>query len=135
VLVGAIGVWLGRPLAAPFVGLMFTIAILFIVWEAAKAIFTRALDGVEPDVLEKIRDTAQHIHGVKDVAEVRARWVGHRLNAEVNIAVDSNLSVAEAHQIARATHNALENALPFLSRAVIHVDPESAVGETHHVSR
>jgi len=135
VLVGAIGVWLGYPLADPIVGLAITIAILFIVWNAAKSIFTRALDGIEPEVLDKIRDTAQHIEGVNRVAEVRARWVGHRLNAEVNIAVDSHLSVAEAHQIARATHAALEHALPFLSRAVIHVDPESAVGETQHFER
>ncbi len=132
VLVGAIGVWFGYPLADPIVGLVITIAILFIVWDAAKSIFTRALDGIEPEVLETIRETAQNVKGVKDVAEVRARWVGHRLNAEVNIAVDSNLSVAEAHQIAQTTHRALENALPFLSRAVIHVDPESASGETQH---
>ncbi len=135
VLVGAIGVWLGYPLADPIVGLVITIAILFIVWDAAKSIFTRVLDGIEPEVLEKIRDTAQHVDGVKAIAEVRARWVGHRLNAEVNIVVDSNLSVAEAHQIARTTHGALEHALPFLSRAVIHVDPESAVGETQHFHR
>jgi len=132
VLVGAIGVLLGYPRADPIVGLVITIAILFIVWDAAKSIFTRALDGIEPEVLDNIRSTAQHVEGVKDIAEVRARWVGHRLNAEVNIVVDSNLSVARAHQIARTTHIALEQALPFLSRAVIHVDPESAIGETEH---
>jgi divalent metal cation (Fe/Co/Zn/Cd) transporter len=125
-------VWFGYPLADPIVGLVITIAILFVVWDAAKSIFTRVLDGIEPEVLEKIRDTAQRVDGVKEIAEVRARWVGHMLNAEVNIVVDSNLSVAEAHQIARTT---LEHALPFLYRAVIHVDPESAVGETQHFHR
>lgn len=82
--------WFGYPLADPIVGLVITIAILFVVWDAAKSIFTRVLDGIEPEVLEKIRDTAQRVDGVKEIAEVRARWVGHMLNAEVNIVVDSN---------------------------------------------
>src|SRR5829696_747213 len=36
VLFGAIGVWLGFPLADPIVGLLITIAILRIVWDSAK---------------------------------------------------------------------------------------------------
>lgn len=46
VLSGAVGVWLGFPLADPLVGLLITVAILRIVWEAGKAVFTRLLDGV-----------------------------------------------------------------------------------------
>ena len=45
---GAFGVWLGFPLADPIVGLLITLAILGIVWQSAKAVFTRMLDGVEP---------------------------------------------------------------------------------------
>ena len=41
VLFGAIGVWLGYPLADPVVGLLITVAILRIVWESGKSIFTR----------------------------------------------------------------------------------------------
>ena len=37
VLVGAIGVWLGYPMADPIVGIGITIAILFIVWDSVKS--------------------------------------------------------------------------------------------------
>jgi hypothetical protein len=97
VLAGAVGVWLGYPLADPIVGLLIAAAILVIVWQSGKAVFTRMLDGVEPEVVEEIRHAACEVDGVQDVSEVRARWLGHRLHAEVNIAVNPDLSVAEGH--------------------------------------
>jgi cation diffusion facilitator family transporter len=48
VVVGAIGVWLGFPLADPIIGLLITIAIFGIVWQSARAVLTRMLDGVDP---------------------------------------------------------------------------------------
>src|SRR5213594_3857146 len=88
VLVGALGVWLGYPLADPIVGLAITAAIFIIVVQTSREIFTRMLDGVDPAVVDEIRHTAGHMADVKEVTDIRARWLGHRLHAEVNIAVD-----------------------------------------------
>jgi cation diffusion facilitator family transporter len=132
VLLGAIGVWLGYPLADPIVGLLIAAAILLIVWQSGKAVFTRLLDGVEPGAIEEIRHAACHVPGVEDVSEVRARWLGHRLQAEVNVAVDPDLSVAEGHAIAREVNHQLLHHLSYLSGAVIHVDPVQEAGEEHH---
>ena len=132
VLAGAIGVWLGYPLADPIIGLFITAAILVIVWQSGKAVFSRLLDGVDPEVIEEIRHTAHHAEGVEEVAEVRARWLGHRLHAEVNIAVDAGLSVAEGHAIAREVNHQLLHHLGYLEIAVVHVDPVQEAGEDHH---
>jgi cation diffusion facilitator family transporter len=132
VLLGAIGVWLGYPLADPIVGLLIAAAILVIVWQSGKAVFTRLLDGVEPEAIEEIRHAASNVPGVEDVSEVRARWVGHRLHAEVNVAVDPDLPVAEGHAIAREVNHQLLHHLSFLSGSVIHVDPVQEAGEEHH---
>jgi len=132
VLLGAIGVWLGYPLADPIVGLLIAAAILMIVWQSGKAVFTRLLDGVDPEVLEEIRHATGHVSGVEDVAEVRARWLGHRLRAEVNIAVSPELSVAEGHAIAREVNHQLLHELRYLDMAVVHVDPVQESGEEHH---
>ena len=132
VLAGAIGVWLGFPMADPIVGLLITLAILWIVWESGSAVFTRMLDGVEPTLLEEIRAAARRVPGVCEVADVRARWVGHWLRAEVNIAVDSTLPVAEGHRIAKQTHQQLLHELPHLSAVTVHVDPIEECGEDHH---
>ena len=132
VLVGAVGVWLGYPLADPVVGLLIAAAILVIVWQSGKMVFSRLLDGVDPDVIEEIRHASSHVEGVADVAEARARWVGHRLRAEVNVAVDPELSVAEGHAVAREVNHRLVHELGYLEAAVVHVDPSQESGEEHH---
>jgi len=132
VLVGSIGVWLGYPLADPVVGLIIAVAILVIVWRSGKTAFTRLLDGVDPEVIEEIRHAAQDVPGVEEVADVRARWLGHRLRAEVNVAVDPELSVAEGHAIAREVNHRLLHELRYLDMAVVHVDPLQELGEEHH---
>ena len=48
VLLGAVGVWLGYPLADPVVGLLITVAILGIVWQSGKLVFTRLWTGWTP---------------------------------------------------------------------------------------
>ena len=58
VLAGALGVWLGYPLADPIVGLVISIAILKIVVSSAKPVLARLLDGVEPGVVDEVREVA-----------------------------------------------------------------------------
>ncbi len=132
VLFGAIGVWLGYPLADPFVGLLITVAIVRIVWESGKAVLPRLLDGVDPEVVDEIRHVANHVQGVCDVTDVRARWLGHRLHAEVNLAVSLEMSVAEAHAIALESRHQLLHHLPYLSNVTIHIDPDNLSGEENH---
>jgi cation diffusion facilitator family transporter len=132
VLAGAIGVWLGYPLADPIVGLLIAAAILGIVWQSGKMVFTRLLDGVDPTVIDEIRHAAGQVEGVEDVSEVRARWLGHRLRAEVNVAVDPELSVAEGHAIAREVNHRLMHELRYLDMAVVHIDSVQEAGEEHH---
>lgn len=132
VLAGAIGVWMGYPLADPLIGLIITLLILRIVWESGRVVFARLIDGVDPEVVDEIERTVRQTTGVRDVGEVRVRWLGHRLHAEVNLAVDPELTVAEGHTIATGARHQLLHSLGYLSNATIHVDPVSSSGEEYH---
>jgi cation diffusion facilitator family transporter len=132
VLFGAVGVWLGYPLADPIVGLVISVAILRIVVETSKSVFYRLLDGVEPEVPDEVRNVAAGTEGVREVAEVRVRWLGHKMLAEVNIAVDPGLSVGAGHDIAEDVHHQLLHNLKYLSNATVHVDPVGLAGEEFH---
>jgi cation diffusion facilitator family transporter len=132
VLVGALGVSLGFPLADPLIGLLITVIIFRIAWSSGKSLFTRLLDGVDPKVIDEIKYATKHVPGVEDIAEVRVRWIGHRLLADVNLAVRSELTVAEGHQIAQEVRHQLLHHLKYLANAIIHIDPHTASGETHH---
>src|SRR5947208_2492962 len=132
VLLGALGVWLGFPLADPIIGALITLAIIQIVWQSAQSVFTRMLDGVEPKVIDELTHAAGHVPEVQAVTDVRARWIGHRLHAELNIAVAPDLTVAEGHAIAKEVHHQLLHHLQFLDQATIHVVPADEAGEQYH---
>jgi cation diffusion facilitator family transporter len=132
VLVGAVGVWLGYPLADPLVGLLITAAILWLVWQSSIMVFTRVLDGVEPEVADELRHAAAHVPEVVELTDVRARWVGHDLQAEVSIAVAPELSVAEGHAIATEVRHQLLHHVHYLSEVSVHVDPLNQAGMEYH---
>ena len=76
VVIGAAGVWIGYPLADPIIGLLITLAILGIVCQSAKAVFTRMLDGIAPGTADEIRHAAEHVAGVRGApAYARGGWV------------------------------------------------------------
>jgi cation diffusion facilitator family transporter len=100
VVLGAFGVWMGYPLADPIIGLIITVMILGIVWQSAKAVLTRMLDGVEPQIIDELRHSAEHTKGVQDAETVRARWLGHRLYADMTVMVDPALSIGDALKVA-----------------------------------
>jgi cation diffusion facilitator family transporter len=132
VFAGAVGVWLGYPMIDPIVGILITLVIARIVWESSRVIFTRLLDGVDPVIIEEITHAVKHTLEVREVTQVRVRWLGHRLHAELNITVDSDLSVAQGHAIATEVRHQLLHHLPHLANATIHVDPLDLSGEEHH---
>ena len=82
VVVGAIGVAAGFPLADPIVGLLITVAILFVLKGAVRDIYRRLMDAVDPALVTATEHSLQHTPGVIDVETVRLRWVGHRVRAE-----------------------------------------------------
>jgi cation diffusion facilitator family transporter len=135
VVIGAAGVWLGFPLADPIIGLLITIAIFGIVWQSARAVLTRMLDGVDPGIIHSIRHAAGHVRGVKALGEIQARWLGHRLLADVAIRVDDTMPLAEAHRVAQAFRQELFEHLPALADAKIRLAADAGEGvaaSPHH---
>ncbi len=126
VVVGAIGVWAGFPLADPIIGLLITIAILGIVWQSARAVITRSLDGINPGVTEEIRHAIEHVPGVNKLVDIKARWLGHKLRAELTVAVDPNLSVAQANGIVLTLQGELHAHLAPLEAATVQFDTSGA---------
>ena len=100
VAVGAIGVWAGFDRADPIVGLGISIAIFAVLRGAAKQVYYRLMDAVEPALVDKVAAVAAATPGVLGVGSVQVRWLGHRLAADVAIRVDGTLPVRDGHDIA-----------------------------------
>jgi len=127
VLIGAIGVAVGVPILDPLIGLLITAAILYIVRDAAKAVFGRMLDGIEPKIISQVEHAPTHVAGVLDVHEARARWLGHKVHADLHITVDPNLTVAESHAIVERVEAVLAEHIPALGGTMVHVCPKTQV--------
>lgn len=132
VVLGAVGVLAGFPLADPLVGLLITGAILVVLRSAARDIYRRLMDAVEPELVVLAEETVSRVPGVRAVDSVQLRWIGHRLRAEVSISVDANLGLVEAHNIANAAHHALLHAVGKLDDATVHVSPTDDSGRDFH---
>lgn len=109
---GAIGVWMGFPLADPIVGFLISIAIFGIVWQSAMAVFRRMLDGSEPAIQDEVSHAAAHVQGIFSLKGIRARWVGHRICLEVDAIVDGSSSVSDANKCATALEEEIREHLP-----------------------
>ena len=132
VLVAAGGSWLGFPIIDPIVGFLIGITILFITRDAAKTMWHRLMDAIEPDLLDKAEEVVQYQTGVKALRALRMRWIGHRLQAEVTVAVDPHITVVEGHHIAEEVRHGLFHEITNLSEIIVHVDPWSPGQETYH---
>lgn len=123
VLIAVGGVLVSLPILDPLIGLAITATIVVILKGAAVAVFRRLLDGVEPGVLDAVEHAPMHVAGVQGVHEARARWLGHKVRAELHVTVDRTLSVEESHRIVERVQEALANHLPAFGGATIHVCP------------
>lgn len=123
VLCSAGGVALGFPLADPIVGLLITAAILAVLRTAARDVFRRLLDGVDPAMVDAAEQALAARPGVQAVRSVRMRWIGHRLHADAELDVDPALDLAQAHRIAHDAEHELTHTLPKLTTALIHAYP------------
>jgi cation diffusion facilitator family transporter len=136
VLLAAGGAWLGFPILDPIIGILIGVAILFITWDAVKTIWYRLMDAVEPRIYDGAMAAAQHQvqhhAALKEIRRLRLRWMGHRLHADLHIAVQPDLAVTDGHDVAEQVRLALFQALPLLSEAIVHVDPWSDDPDDHH---
>ncbi|OBK79510.1 cation diffusion facilitator family transporter [Mycobacterium sp. 1274761.0] len=123
VVLAAAGVALDFPLADPIIGLIITVAILAVLRTAARDVFRRLLDGVDPKLIDAAESALAGRPDVRAVRSVRMRWIGHRLHADAELDIDPAVSLCDAHRIAHDAEHELTHAVPKLTTALIHAYP------------
>ena len=124
VALAAVLVWLGWERADPVVGLAVSIAIFAILRTAARDIYRRIMDAVDPELVQRIEDLAGAVPGVNRVTGCQVRWMGHRLRADIAIAVDGQLTVSEGHAISHEVAHALSHQVRHLDTVFVHTGDE-----------
>lgn len=131
VLLGAGGAALGWRAADPVVGLLITVAILVVLWDAARQVCRRLMDAVDPALVDAAHTALRSVEGVLGTGQVRMRWIGHSMRAEAEIVVAPELTVVEAHRLAVAAEHALLHAVPRLAAVTVHTDHPAPDADPH----
>ena len=74
------------------------------------------------DLLEKIKNAALKVKGVKGIHDVKAHYVGTLVQVQVHITVDRGLTLCRAHTIGKKVENQVEK-LEDVEKAFVHIDP------------
>ncbi|MDN6329337.1 MAG: cation diffusion facilitator family transporter [Brachybacterium sp.] len=121
VIIGVLGAWLGLPWIDPVIGLGIAVMVVLVLISSMRTVIHRLMDGVEAGTLDTLEHAAAGAPGVHAVRDARARWIGHRLEAEIVAEVDPALDVARSAQLALAIEERLRRALPHLERAAVRI--------------
>ncbi|MEC5190685.1 MULTISPECIES: cation diffusion facilitator family transporter [unclassified Arthrobacter] len=117
VVAGVIGVWLGFPLADPLVGLLISAAIVVLLWGTVRDVGRRLMDGVDPDLTERV-EAVIAAHSPRG-GSARLRWSGHRLHVEVMLPVERYGHLADLASVTSTVERALRDTLPHLGSVAV----------------
>lgn len=126
VLLGAGGLAVGWRQADPIIGLVITAAILGVLRSAVRQVGARLMDAVDPDLVDQATAAVTSVAGIGGVRDLRIRWIGHTLRAEVDVTVPANLTVTEAHDLAHHAEAHLLDQVRRLTAATVHASPAGA---------
>jgi cation diffusion facilitator family transporter len=119
VVVGVAGVALGFELADPIVGLLISVVIIRIVWQSIRVIGLRALDGVEDGVIDRIDHEAAAVPEVREILDVRARWIGHTIRSEIELGLAPETTVAQAQEIVERVRQAVTSNVEHVTEVAV----------------
>lgn len=123
VVCGAAGVALGWQSADAVVGLLIAVAILGVLRSAIREVGSRLMDAVDETLVETAKAAVADIDGVVGIESLRIRWIGHTLRAEVDLDVDPDLTLLDAHEVAHHAEAHLLARVPRLTAATVHTSP------------
>lgn len=124
VVAAGIGAGFGSAWVDPVAGLVVSAGIVWLLVRSGRAMLRRLLDGVEPEVVDRVEAALRRIEAVRELADLRVRWQGHRLHVSASIVVDPGITVAAGHRTAHDVEHELHHTFSFPVVAVIHIDPD-----------
>jgi cation diffusion facilitator family transporter len=76
-----------------------------------------------PEVLNQVRQLVKGIEGVSGIAQIRLRHLGPYITGRIAVAVDPNMSVTAAHEVAKRVEAALERQIGRLRDLAVYAVP------------
>ena len=120
VLLGLVASELGLLRLDPLVALALAALVAWRAWTVIRAA-ADVLTDVAPVDVEQLRGVASTVRGVRECHAVRSRGEAGHARVDLHIHVDPDMSVREAHGIARAVEEALVSQVGGVAEVLVHV--------------
>ncbi|MBN1598492.1 MAG: cation transporter [Bacteroidales bacterium] len=113
------------PILDSIVALLVSI---WVIWVAIKIFLETNLElmdgNIEKDIYKKVFDLVESIEGVKNPHRMRIRRVGNKLMINIDIELDGELTLKEAHDISHKAERKIRKELEHdVFDVVIHIEP------------
>ncbi len=123
-LIGVLGSQFGYVILDP----LASVIICFFIVQSSYEIFKSAVDkltdkSADNEISEKIKIKILENDKVIRLDILKTRMFGNKLYVDIEISVNSTLSLIEAHNIAEDVHENLEKSFPEIKHCMVHVNP------------
>ena len=124
-LIGIGGSLLGLVYLEPLAALIICAFIIRLAFRIIKSGFSQVVDeAAGREVVKLIEETVNSDPGVIRIDDLKTRQFGMKIFVDIEIAVDHNLSLAQAHIIAHRVHDLVEAKVPDIKHCMVHVNPD-----------
>lgn len=122
--IGILGAKIGFPALDPIASLV----ICLFIFKVAIEIFIDAIgkmtdSAASGETVQKIREVALSQEGVIGIDDLKTRKFGDKVYIDLEISLDGNMTLNEAHAIAELVHDKIEQAIPSAKHCMVHVNP------------
>ncbi|MDE6845923.1 MAG: cation diffusion facilitator family transporter [Lachnospiraceae bacterium] len=123
-LIGIVGARMGFPILDPIA----SVVICFFIEKAAYEIFMDAVDKMvdkacDDEVETMLIECALKQDGVQGVDLLQTRVFGNKIYVDIEIRVNGEMRLRDAHGIAEHVHDAIEKNFPKVKHIMVHVNP------------
>ena len=120
----------GAMLGYPIMDSIASLVIFVFIAKAAFDIFKDAIDKMvdhscSDEIEQEIIDFVIQNKEVQGIDLFHTRMFGSKIYVDLEIAVDGDYSLREAHEIAENVHDAIESQFPKIKHIMVHVNPSS----------
>ena len=116
---------LGLKFFDPLASILIALCIVKVAYDILKDALAKMLDTAASEEIEKaIIDIVKENEAVLNIDDIKTRLFGSKIYVDLEIAVDAQLSLIEAHNIAEDIHIQVEEKIANCKHCMVHVNPK-----------
>ena len=122
--IGILGSRLGFKIFDPLASVIISLCIIKVSIHIFKDAIDKMVDkSCDKEVIDKVISVIEKNESVKNIDDIKTRQFGNKAYVDVEISVDENLLLKDAHKVAEEIHNSVENEINNVKHCMVHVNP------------